>query len=526
MQRNILRFLLFLSFSACSTPSVNTPPATSTPLATSTPVSAATETVAPPPTEIPPTETPDPVLLHSDWIGGLTHPDGTTEAMLVRLDVGTLTLQPQSEPLTLEGLVRGGNTLSFQVHGAREMQMTGQWDGEQIVGTVEENGQTNTLTLQPLTEAGTLADYAGTYQFENGAALTVQVSPSFTATGLDFFWEGLSVTDFGTGAIRGLYPVAADRFLMGSARVVGYPFGAEIGFVRTGEQVTGLLWTDVSGKRQATRLDLPTETVTYTSADGITLTGLLTLPATPGPHPAIVVLHGSERGERNDFFREQLRTFFASQGIVTLTYDKRGVGDSEGVYRESASEENLKLLAQDVLAGVGYLQTRPEVDGSKIGLIGSSQAGWVIPLAAQSADVAYFIILSGPVVSVGIEDAYSAYANDGDSPTELTPEQLSQLLAERTPSGFDPVPILTTLTQPGLWLWGTVDMSIPVPESVVNLEALIAAGQGNFSYEVYPNGDHNLQQSEAGLFVEIPFSEGFVEGMFGRILEWVREVVK
>ncbi len=209
-----------------------------------------------------------------------------------------------------------------------------------------------------------------------------------------------------------------------------------------------------------------------------------------------------------------------------MTYDKRGVGDSGGTYRESANESNLTLLAQDVLAGVAYLQTRPEIDGTRIGLIGGSQAGWVIPIAAQSEDVAYFIIISGPVVSVGIEDAYSAYTNDGDSPTEYTPEELSQLLAARTPSGFDPVPILATLTQPGLWLWGTVDQSVPVPESVVNLEALIVAGQGNFSYEVFQKGDHNLQQSEAGLFREIPFSAGYVEGMFGRILEWIRPVVK
>ncbi|HNB54687.1 MAG TPA: prolyl oligopeptidase family serine peptidase, partial [Anaerolineales bacterium] len=246
----------------------------------------------------------------------------------------------------------------------------------------------------------------------------------------------------------------------------------------------------------------------------------------PGPHPAIVISHGSERGERNDFFREQLRTFFASQGIIALTYDKRGVGDSGGTYRESASEENLTLLAQDVLAGVGYLQTRPEVDGTKIGLIGGSQAGWVLPLAAQSEAVAFFIIISGPVVSTGIENSYSELTNDGDSPSQYTPEQISKQLAERTPYGFDPVPILATLPQPGLWLFGGVDQSIPVPESVVNLEALIVAGQGNFSYAVYPGLDHNLQVAEQGLFREIPFSSGFGEEVFARILAWVREVVE
>jgi uncharacterized protein len=533
MYRKILVLLLFLNFSACVSPNEETPEKTQTavqPTSTLLAVVSPTDTPLTFPTEPPPTDTPDPALLHPKWFGGITHADGTTEAILVQLDEtdGSLTIQPFSNPLTIEVVERTGVMISFQVSNEREIAFTGALDGKLIAGEVEENEETAVFVLSPMIEGSApLEDYAGTYQFESGEALTVHISPSFSGSGLDFFWDGLTITDFDTGAIRGLYPVAEDRFLVGSARVIGYPFGAEITFVREGMNVTGLAWRDLTTgepgeARQATELELSAETMTYISADGITLTGLLTLPETPGPHPAIVVLHGSERGERNDFFREQLRTFFASQGIATLTYDKRGVGDSGGTYRESASEENLTLLAQDVVAGVNYLQSRPEVDAGKIGLIGGSQAGWVIPLAAQSEEVAYFIILSGPVVSTGIENAYSELTNDGESPVQHTSEEISQLLTERTPSGFDPVPVIATLTQPGLWLWGSVDQSVPVPESVENLEALIAEGKENFSFEIFPNADHNLQQSEGGLFVEIPFSEGFVEGMFGKIGEWVR----
>ena len=78
---------------------------------------------------------------------------------------------------------------------------------------------------------------------------------------------------------------------------------------------------------------------------------------------------------RNDFGRQQMSAFMASQGLAVLTYDKRGVGDSGGVYQEYASESNLSLLAQDALAGVNYLKGRPEIDSRRIGLIGASQAG-------------------------------------------------------------------------------------------------------------------------------------------------------
>ncbi|HNB55255.1 MAG TPA: hypothetical protein PK530_25110, partial [Anaerolineales bacterium] len=261
--KKILLFLLLVTFSACSSPNVETPLANSTPVPiTSTPTRVVpTETGVPPPTEIPPTETPDPALLHANWMGGITHPDGTTEAILVRLDDGSLTIQPQADALSLEGVSRVGNTLAFQVIGAREMTFSGQWDGAQISGEVNENGAASPFVLRPMAEVGTLQDYAGTYQFENGDALTVQISPTFRASGLDFFWEGLTVTDFGTGAIRGLYPVEADRFLVGSGRVLGFPFGAEIRFLREGGNVTGLIWTNEAGERQAARLDLPAETV-------------------------------------------------------------------------------------------------------------------------------------------------------------------------------------------------------------------------------------------------------------------------
>lgn len=456
------------------------------------------------------------------------------ESILVHLAEGSLIVQPQSEALAIEQISREGNTLSFQVSGEREMAFMGQWDGQYLTGDVVEKEETAGFVLMPMAEAGNLEDFAGTYLFEEGDALTVHLSPSFSSRGLDFFWEGLTITDFRNGAIRGLYPIGEDRFLVGSGRVIGYPFYNQITFTREGGQVTGLEWQAydlVTGEfaegPSATRLTLPTETVTYTSADGVTLTGMLTLPNTPGPHPAIVISHGSERGERNDFFREQLRTFFASQGIIALTYDKRGVGDSGGTYREAASEENLTLLAQDVLAGVAYLKSRPEVDGSKIGLIGASQAGWVFPIAAsQSEDVAFFVLLSGPVVSTGIERAYSELTNNGEAPSQYTPEEISQQIAARTTYGFDPLPILATLTQPGLWILGGVDQSIPIPESVENLEALIAAGQGNFSYQVFPSLDHSLQVSEQGLFREIPVSTGFGEEVFTKILEWVREVVQ
>ena len=524
---------LFVLITACS------------PLSTETPANS------PVPSEVPPVSTstqivpgqkvsPSPEALpNSDWVGAIFHPDGVTEPIIVKLNgaSGTLTVQPYIASQKISGVLFDRGRLRFIVTGENEMRFEGNLDSKKITGQVERQGRSDVFVLLPLldeTSAG-LDEFSGTYQFGSSEALYIAPSPEYSLSGLDYFWSGLTLTHFGSGAIRGLYPTAKDTFLVGTARVLGYPFAAQIRFIRDASgKVTSLLWQkrdpasgDLNEGQMASRISLQAETVQYTSADGITLTGLLTLPAIPGPHPAILVLHGSERGTRNDFGRQVMSAFMASQGLAVLTYDKRGVGDSGGVYQEAASLSNLTLLAQDAIAGVGYLKSRVEVDSGHIGLIGYSQAGWIIPLAAaKSADIAFFVILSGPVVSVGTEEEYSSYTNNGDSPSPYTSEELSQKLALSSPSGFDPGPVLANLNQPGLWIWGSQDKSIPVPESLNNLELLIAQGKSNFSYLVLPDADHNLQQTTQGLFAEIPYSSGYPGNFHTTLAGWINSHIK
>lgn len=65
--------------------------------------------------------------------------------------------------------------------------------------------------------------------------------------------------------------------------------------------------------------------VEFRSAD-VTLSGMLLVP--PKMIAALVLVHGSDKEERNDLLAQAL----ARNGVDTLTYDKRGVGKSGGVY--------------------------------------------------------------------------------------------------------------------------------------------------------------------------------------------------
>ncbi len=71
------------------------------------------------------------------------------------------------------------------------------------------------------------------------------------------------------------------------------------------------------------------EEVTIES-DSARLEGRLLLPYGPGPHPAVVVLHGLGAFSRNMAGPFLIADYLASRGMAVLTYDKRGVGGSSG----------------------------------------------------------------------------------------------------------------------------------------------------------------------------------------------------
>jgi uncharacterized protein len=231
----------------------------------------------------------------------------------------------------------------------------------------------------------------------------------------------------------------------------------------------------------------------FESSGGVRLAYTLDLPAGSGPFPAVVIGHGSGR-----VTRDQLTWFsarFNAAGFATLRFDKRGVGESTGQYSEVPAHTSLTLipiLAGDIAAGVRFLQRRTEIDASRVGLAGVSQAGWILPHAARElGGVAFMVFWSGPVCTVGLENYYSALADGTTLPLD---EVYARLPSFGGPQGYDPVQPLEQVETPSLWLFGAEDRSIPVRTSVANLTRLAASGKP-FEWRVYEGLGHNLSQA-------------------------------
>jgi len=233
---------------------------------------------------------------------------------------------------------------------------------------------------------------------------------------------------------------------------------------------------------------------------GTKLMGRLLLPEGEGPFPAIVQTHGSGMSSRGSDGAYFVPTALVDAGFAVLYYDKRGVGDSEGIFVEVGPDTGgwrLPQLADDALAGVALLRGLEEIDPERIGLMGGSQAGWVNPLvASRSDDLAFVVSVVGPTVTVGEEVYYSDLTGGGPRLPEMSDEELQQLSDQLAAfdgaRGFDPRPAIEAMTTPGLWLWGEIDGSIPTPESRVILEEITGEHDKELAFLTYPDQGHDI----------------------------------
>jgi len=148
------------------------------------------------------------------------------------------------------------------------------------------------------------------------------------------------------------------------------------------------------------------------------LAGTLIIPEGEGPFPAVIILPGSGPFDRdgdldarvammqmasfqpvmkaNSTYRDIAEALSAA-GIVTLRYDKRGVGDSTGDDGDFP-EPSLR----DLKAAVALLEDNPSVDPGRIGLVGHSLGGlWALMEAAENPDIAAVCLMATPAKPMG-----------------------------------------------------------------------------------------------------------------------------
>lgn len=241
-----------------------------------------------------------------------------------------------------------------------------------------------------------------------------------------------------------------------------------------------------------------TSYLTSYDSDGLQINGLLTIPRKPGPHPAVIFVHGyiPPASYRTTVNYASYVNYLAARGLVVFKIDLRGHGDSEG---EAGGAYYSSDYVIDVLNAYTALKNEQMV--KSVGLWGHSMAGNVVSRSiAVKPEIQAAVIWAGAgytyedIAEYGIDD------NSYQPPSQNTERSRKRQLLRETHGDFDSssefwkqIPATNYLSdfQGKLQLHHAVDDNVVSIDYSRNLVKLFPSVQ---LFE-YATGGHNLTGS-------------------------------
>jgi uncharacterized protein len=314
------------------------------------------------------------------------------------------------------------------------------------------------------------------------------------------------------------------------------------------------------------------EPASFTNGE-VPLRGSLFIPNSKGPHPAVILLHGSGPQTRESYIR-YFADQFARSGIAALIYDKRNTGRTDiPLWQQGGG--TFADFANDATAAVRYLRALPAVvDPRRIGLWGLSQGAWIAPMAAERIEgIAFLVLLSGGGVTPARQELYddevklrargfsaveieramsllqraNAYVRtQSDADWTRFQRELANARGKRwfdvldrfpitlpreSPAwkdpdlDYDPVPLLERLRLPVLMVLGEKDELTPADETarVTNI-ALRKAANPDYTVREIPGATHGLWVMRTGSdsWLEQRPARGWVDEMIAWVADRAR----
>jgi alpha-beta hydrolase superfamily lysophospholipase len=128
--------------------------------------------------------------------------------------------------------------------------------------------------------------------------------------------------------------------------------------------------------------------ITFQNAED-TISGHYLLPNNGKPRAIILFVHGDGPLEYDAHgYYPLIWKRLLEQGFTIFSWDKPGVGESTGDWLTQSMQQR----QQEVQSAINFVQTSYEYSGAQTGLLGFSQAGWVVPAIANNNPSIGFVI--------------------------------------------------------------------------------------------------------------------------------------
>ena len=315
--------------------------------------------------------------------------------------------------------------------------------------------------------------------------------------------------------------------------------------------------------------------ITFRSND-IEIEGAIIRPHDKGPHPAIVLLHGSggSHQEYDKMFNKIHSNEFTQRGIAVFCYTKRGSGKNNINY----SYVGFNDLVADALSAIKFLKSQPDIDPDNIGIFAVSESGWFSPeITERSGSIKFIITRVGTpldwrktvihevrkevegyrlsekeieevVVPLTLRrwqfyiDASKDNSAVGEERAAINKQlkeinaqdKFSGLFAEKLPEydaqvyaaraqkySYNPGPFIKRIDIPMLYILGETDVNIPTVETIEELEMLKESYQKDITIKTFPNTGHYMYK-----YKSLPIEGLYQEGYLDLIGTWAEQQVK
>ena len=227
-----------------------------------------------------------------------------------------------------------------------------------------------------------------------------------------------------------------------------------------------------------------------------------------------------------------------------LVYDKRGTGASTGDWRSAGLEE----YAEDLVAGIQAAVKHPDIDATRIAVLGVSEGAWVAPLAAsRSTAIKAIAAITGGARTKGDAYVYKVRRQaEGAGKPEAAVDSLvraaEQLVAgcvrsaKEGGSGFDrrlaydPTQDWRRFKGPVLYMGGEADVLESGPDAALWFRRLFAeAGNVDATIRLFPRAHHSLLLGVTGDPSEFRTLSGITQlapGYWDVLLHWLEMEVR
>ena len=141
---------------------------------------------------------------------------------------------------------------------------------------------------------------------------------------------------------------------------------------------------------------MPQSAIDFRTSKRLSLMGVVTMPeGGGGPFPAIVVCHPHPMlgGDMDHPVVTAICRTASRDGIASLRFNFRGVGDSQGVFGEGGAEQD------DLVAAFKLMKAFPGIDGHRLALVGYSFGASVVLKSLGRCKSARALAVIAPPIS-------------------------------------------------------------------------------------------------------------------------------